>query len=363
MANQALIQARIRTRLGNIVVRRVKPDNPNIVEVLGAEAAAVPQQAARRARTIKPKAPVAAAVESIIEPVVELQWQALGHGSCCGGRTLVATPKPGAELDVEKLRKAWEITTYGKAYFDQYTAYAVRYQAALDHLIKTGRNLPDFLYYTRTDLKAQLDAYKMTAEQYSWENCLKQGRVYDGYNRFVDPAKPLLGTTVSVTEFPGSTKTPAGLFVRSDLEPGSLNKFREVGKAANPVDLTFLETYKIPGYPVDGSTTIQQTKRTRHFVLNGQGRVAGMETNKAHRNWWVIKQNISQLQAGDVLTLIANHNQTNAEIDKQFNDCGFECVLITGNTNHRGASVLYLYEHKVTQAEIDYIKGLKKKAS
>ena len=349
---QPLIRARIRTRLGNVVTRLVKPDNPNIVERLDTG----DQQAQRRARTVKPKQAQAEPPKASWEA---FDWRAIGHIGCCGGRILVATPKVTAGIGEAALRKEWETSIYGKRYYDQYMKSVNDFKAGLEHLVSTGRNLDRWYGYGKRDLEAQIRTYQAYVDRYSWETCLKTGQVYGSMgNPVVDPKVPLMGVTMSSQEFPGSTPTPAGLFVRSDCRPGSGCKLREADmpKAVTNVDLSFMKD-PAPYRGYTNSVTVYPTAGVAHTVLAGQ---SAASNTRGQFNWLRIRDQVQAGKAkpGHVFTLIANHNQQSEAAAEAYANHGFECVLITGNNNHPGTSVLYFYEHKLTQAEFDYIKAL-----
>lgn len=343
-----LVQRKIRTKLGNVVTRWVKPDNPNIVN----EAApAAPARQARRRAAGAPRA--AEIVPALVEPAkVEYDWTYVGYPGCCGGRILIATPKKGDTKTDEELTKEWEATYYGRAYYEASKRSLKSAEVALEHLVKTGRNLPEYRYFRRAELERSVRSYKASVNRYSLEEVLRTRKIYgNDWLSFVDPKKPLLGVTLSKIEFPGSTKTPGGLFVRADKEPGTSNSFRAIGKRVAEVDLVKHLNPRL------GSAHNFSDSRGRTLAESEPSFVCmwGMGTgySTVASLWASIKARHRYLTAGTVITFIANHNQNNAYFDKIFNEAGFECVLITGNSNHGNSSVLYLYEHVLTQSELD----------
>lgn len=349
-----LIQARIRTKLGNIVVRRVKPDNPNIVEVVNA-----PQQAARRARNVavKPKPAKPDPVESTEPKLIRTDWLAASHHGCCGGRVLIAVDvfDKGQKADEEALRREWEGAIYGKRQFDAYVQYVERAEKGKEHLIKTGRNLDEYYYYRRADFDRLLETYTAARDQYSWEACLARGAVFNAAQpSIVDPAKPLVGVTVSVREFPGSHQSPAGLWMRSDKEPGRSNPMRlkDVAQAITQPDKIVCHEKPIGAVARYGPSPQYPT---RHHILAGMsGRL-----NQAGLNWQAIKRDVKTgaIKVGDLITFILNHSQNDPKTDESLAAAGFQCVLVTGNSTHGDISVLYLYERRITERDVELLNG------
>lgn len=345
-----LVQRKIRTKLGNIVTRGVRPDNPNIVEE------PVAARPARRWAAGTPRQEVQQEVPAV-RPHTDYDWRIIGYPGCCGGRIVDATLKAPVVLkSPEELTKEWENAPfYGKITYESVAKQMAYYQNGLDQLTKTGRNLPSFRYYSNADFNGQISYFQNLMDQYSLETVLKTGRLYRPSESQgpADPAKKLLGVTLSSTPFPDSSKTPGGLFVRADRQPGTSNSFRDVGKA-KPVDLSLLKTV---GDVVHQSVSsgigraVQEPVTTPFIVL------AGM--SKAYATfgsiWGAIKAYRQFLRPGIVVTFIANHSQNDKEQDAKFNEMGFECVLITGNSNHGDSSVLYLYEHVLTKEELDQL--------
>lgn len=363
MAKEPLIQARIRTRLGNIVTRHVKPDNPNIVEVLttviDGQQPPLVQQAARRARTIiKPKAPKADPV--VVKPtepkLIRTDWQEVSHHGCCGGRVLIAHDIFEAEekpFDEAALRDEWERHQYGEKYWKIYMGYTDQPRKALEYLIKNGRNLENYGGYRREMFQADITYYEGLAKEYSWEEALKRKSCYGvGAPRYLKPETALMGVTVSIREFPGSHQSPAGLWMRSDQEPGTSNKMRlkDMAKAVEqPVKIVangrYIVNYQEP----------LSTKPTDHWILSGMSR--GLE--QAACNWKAISNLVAtkKAKAGTLITFILNHSQNNKAVDESLAEAGFQCVLCTGNKNHGNSSVLYLYERRLTERDIELLNG------
>lgn len=346
MANE-LIQARIRTRLGNIVVRRVRPDNPNIVEVVTA-----------RARTVaaKPKPAKPDPVKPAEPKVVRTDWIVAPHHGCCGGRVLIPVDRfeTDKRVDEEALRRLWEAGMYGKRQVEAYEGNLQKAEAGLKYLLDNKRNMPVWAYYRQSDFEGVITSYKNHIKLYSWEECLKRGAVYSlDANNFKDPAEKQLGVTVSLREFPGSHQSPAGLWMRSDKEPGNSNPMMlsDVAKAvAQPDKITchsyvrHVERYDPnPRYP------------TRHHILAGMSN----RLHQASLNWAKIKQHVEggTIKVGDLVTFILNHGQNDPKTDESLAAAGFQCVLVTGNSAHGNGSVLYLYERRITERDVELLNG------
>jgi len=357
MAKQPLIQARIRTRLGNVVTRLVKPDNPNIVEVITERQPLAGTQATRRARTVmKPKPAKVDPVVAAEPKPIRTDWQEASHHGCCGGRVLIAHDvfeKDEEPFDEAKLRTEWERSPYGKKVCDDYETYAKQYEEALAYLVKNGRNMPGYQYRTRDDLRRDADYYlNLIKNTYGWEAALKRRACYGVSTPvYVKPDKPLMGVTVSVREFPGSHQSPAGLWLRSDQDPGTSNKMHLADMAT-----AVSQPEKIKTYDSNGSVSALEpssVKPTDHWILsNMQGKTA-----QAERNWTKIKQLVAtkKAKAGTLITFILNHNQNDKATDESLAAAGFQCVLCTGNKNHGNSSVLYLYERRLTERDIELL--------
>lgn len=324
MAEKGLVRAQILTLKGNKVWRWVKPDNPNIVgEVIAATKAVVK------------------AVKEVVKPAEPRMFTTLEFPGCCGAQILDPVPEPTTERD-------WE-AEYAKSTWSQY--------------YKTYKDNADA--YEKQGSKVNAQYYRDHAENYSLEAFIKKdGNTGGGAPH--DGSKAGYGIMTSSAPFPKSSKSPAGIFYRKDRDPVNEAK-DDYFDAAAVVDFdkikkttVFTRNYCIPYGPMygNGAFTVlvgaSGGTELPHILWSAIWK--GKATDK-YNSYNSRTAGTEPFKPGDVVVFIANNSQRNSDgkkVPKLLAEAGFTEVVRTGNRNHPGTSTIYLYERKLTEADLAY---------
>lgn len=352
MRAKGLVHRQITTKKGNRVWRWVRPDNENVVEP------AIPADSIARAAKRKVAVPKP---EPEPEPVVVVKpkrWAITGYLSCCGGRIIRAEPDAtAAPVDTrteDQMRADYERTQMCRQW-KQYKDAEDAGRRALKRL-NAGQNPNQsevFYYYTVeaygkevsiAHVKRILRDYQAAMNSYSFETYKVKGDIYARNNAPItySPTCPTgTGITVSVTEFPGSTQTPAGLWVRQDQKPPS-----------TPVEVyPAVEQPKIvKGQGVAYSVTQDPYDKNHVLIYLGGNNIMSASlwnTISKHKATWA--------KPGTIVTFIRTDRQMSKATAEDMAQGGFHCALIAGNKTHPTSSVLYLYERKLTEADIEQL--------
>jgi hypothetical protein len=330
MIARGLVRAKIRTLKGNEVWRWVKPDNGNIIE----RATAAEPKVIVEEKIVVPPEPLAA-------PPPAAQFKTHSYPSCCGASFVqrIANPKTRTEEEWAELYAKSQAKYYHDTYLER---------------SKTARAVSDRRYYEETAKAYTLEAWKTS-----------EALRINGYGT-TNPTSP--GIAVSMTEFPGATQTPGGIWVRQDrapvskaekdhFEPAVVVDFealiplclRDMDKGvANIRTVCARNPYKV------AITSYGFESRFHLFV--GLGIYSGYGVHPAAlvlRLWHNIVA--SKVKAGDHVQFIMNQSQRNSNgytIPQAYAAAGFREVLRTGNSNHPGESTLYLYERVITEQDV-----------
>lgn len=348
MTARGLIRAKIRTLKGNEVWRWVKPDNGNIIEitkkdvekVLVADKTVVPE-----VKVIVPDPVVVTTpkVEAVPGPVTPTHvYKNSSYPSCCGASFFVPELAKGAPEHTDaEWSEMYEQSLY-KRQFDMYDRY-----------IATARLDSDKRYYESLKPTYSLEAFK----EYTLRNTQKGSS---------NPTSP--GIAVCPVEFPRSTQTPGGLWVRQDRDPVS-KADKDHFEPAVVVDFEAL----IPLCLRDLSKDLQHIhyawgnnpfkydlaaygfdQRFKLFVGMDSTNRYGVHPSAIVLKLWrnIIKGGVKE---GDHVQFIMNQSQRNANgytVPKAYAAAGFREVLRTGNSNHPGESTMYLYERVITAQDV-----------
>lgn len=323
-----LIRRYIQLRSGNRAWRMVKPDNPNIID---------PQPDT-------PDRPVAAPVAAPApKPAEPRKFAQQGMDACCGGSILL--PEPDLSDSPDAVRAA------AKAFWD--THYKRRQQANLETVSRYEKDLKvvnegshkrgPSTGYSKADLEYYIRTYKQRAEAFDFETMFAKGSLNLGKHRYdVDFTHfKSNGLTVSSAEFPGSTQTPAGLWVRDDYpftKSGGHDLTDALVETPEPAD--------VPDVKSEHNSYVYGRMIEPGFhILTGCDRA-----NLANEIAGYIKTDKS-IKVGDVVFwVVARYQMTQVKANK-LAAAGFRCALKTGNKSHPGDSILYMYEHKVTEQD------------
>lgn len=373
-----LVQRRIRTKKGNVVLRWVKPDNPNIV------ADEVPMQRQRQARRQAPQQPKADAVEPVVAvetPKIEYDYFWRPHDGCCGGTIVQRKVRSGSaaeteERRVERITKQWEADMYGKRQCDLYKEAHERSLKDYEFVLKAKeagrqpaqrwtynqRDIYDF--YNEAQIKTQVDRLKTLINQvydvgtYSLGQALKDGASWSNRknkNSYINPSTPSYGTTIALFEFPQSFETAIpGVWARSDFNTGNGNEYRP----ENGVVVTEFtkDTFPLTGKKVNYTHYQISKAADDHLVYYG---ITDLGGSLGINVWGQLKgyNTRTKIKPGTVVTLILNHNQISKKRHESLNDCGFTHLSVTGNRNHPGSSVLYLYGRRLTEKDVELLNN------
>lgn len=307
-----LIRAPIRTRLGNIVMRWVRPDNANIV-VERRPAVPVP------APVVTPDAPEFPKLYEMHESAV---------AGCCGATYFRAAPpqKEPEPWSDDKIKAAWEKDWKGS--HDLYVGYVATYSPGS----KDGK------YYQTVADQYTLEAYT-AKRQY-----LKRYNV----NSIVTTPGPGAGVSISPDPFYGFTlKTPAGWYLRMDRDPVNT-------KTDEAIEPNEVPTFKVNDNYYCYALAAQPFKDdNKSWCLTGmiEGQHSGYNMMAACKN--------ANIPVGAKVLAIFNQSQHNSNglvTPRSVAAAGFRLVLKTGNHNHPGHSTLYVYERVIQEGDYNEIK-------
>lgn len=307
--NNGLVRRFIQLRSGRRAWRYVKPNNPNIVQ---------PQPDAPD-QPMPPKEKVAVTIPVRSTKIVHLCIDYLG---CCGATFLDPEERFVDETDMEAKRRRWE------GYYKIYNH---------DHYLKMAAKASNEYYKQH---------YKHIAEQYSFENMVRGltlGR--EVYQELTDSYKSY-GIIVSPTPFKDSVETPAGLFIRNDYPAFGPDAQYDLSHALIEV--------KEPT-PDDRLSRQRVGIKVENFFGHRQHGsvhvISGMERADLANELSTFIANKKEIEPGHVVTFILNRTQQTQRKANTLAAAGFRCTLVTGNRNHPNASILYLYERTVTEAD------------
>lgn len=307
-----LIRAPIRTKLGNVVMRWVRPDNANIV-------------VERRAAV-----PVSEPVTVPDEPKFPELYEVLGSSvaGCCGATYLRAAPA-GKNVETwtpEAIEAAWCTDWYPLV--QVYERYGKDYGPDTSH----GE------YYAELVKQYGLETYT-AKKQYLRRNTSSST---------MDNPCSGNGVTISPDPFKGFTlKTPAGWYLRCDRDPVNTRTDEAV------------EPNEVPTFKVNGkryacaSASMPFTDDNKSWCLTGmlEGQYSGYSMMAACKK--------ANIPVGAKVLAIFNQGQHNSNGKVTPNSvaaAGFRLVLKTGNHNHPGRSTLYVYERVIQEGDYNEIK-------
>jgi len=303
-----LIRAPIRTALGNVVMRWVRPDNANIV---------VERRPAEPAKEVPPPPPAKKMYE----------YCSGGIGGCCGATYFRAIDPPvEEEWSDERIKAAWE-KAWGST-FRLYERYVQSY----------GAGSRDGQYYA--DM----------AKAYSLESwTIKKKYLESRYGRVIYPTVPHgQGITVSPTPFDGYTLlTPAGWYLRCDRPPVNNKTDEAVEPNEKP---TFKKGGTRQTYAV-ARQAFTDDKMSWHLTGMLEGQHSGYSMMAACK--------MAKVPTGAKVIAIFNqgqHNSNGTVTPRSVAAAGFRLVMKTGNHNHPGHSTLYIYERVIQEGDYDEIE-------
>lgn len=311
-----LIRAPIRTKLGNVVMRWVRPDNANIV-------------VERRAAVPVPEPVVVPDAPTFPESYEVLSVPVAG---CCGATYLRAYrgPEKPVEWSPERIEQAWNSSW--KPAYDRYVRYAED--------MKKQKRFGEERYY------------RDSAEMYNLKRYTDQ-KVY---------LKPV-GTTARVEKTPGTgsgvtispdpfdgfmLKTPAGWYLRCDRDPVNT----KTDEAVEPNEVPEFKSTSTRN-DVYASAAMPFKDDNMSWCLNGmrEGQHSGYSMMAACKT--------ANIPVGAKVLAIFNqsqHNSNGTVTPRSVAAAGFRLVLKTGNHNHPGYSTLYIYERVIQKGDYDEIK-------
>lgn len=300
-----LIRAPIRTRLGNVVMRWVRPDNPNIV--------------------VRPETPAPEAPPPQPEFASEYQYSSY-NCHCCGAAFYRAVKDEGPiEWTPERIKQVW-IDSGSQRQYEYWQKY-------VDNAYGLGNK----------------DYYRKLQTQYSLEVFTSKKNYLNTHKRGVVPAGSVVSNGITMCPDPIKKHTvisPGGIYVRKEYEPANSRTddvFEVAPKPIIPEKYRRQSVYETGGgfaFPDDTSVVLLGVVYPGRYA--GVSLLRGAQALKA--------------PVGCRVLAIFNQDQRNASgkiTPQAIADAGFHEVIRTGNSNHPGSSTLYLYERVIQEGDYD----------